>query len=37
MFAIGLVALFIVVVMSLAFSLLNLLDTQRRTHAYPRI
>ena len=37
MFAIGLVALSIVVVTSLAISLLDILDTQRKTNAYPRI
>ncbi len=37
MFVIGLVALFIVIVMSLAFSLLDVLDSHRKTTAYPRI
>lgn len=37
MFVIGIIALIIAVFMSLAFSLLDILETQRKTVGYPRI
>lgn len=37
MFAIGIIALIIAVFMSLAFSLLDILEAQRKTVGHPRI